>query len=95
MAYADSKTDSKRTIVRHFCGTCGSSLYIAVPHMPDIVSITFGTIAKLSSKAVSGALQAAEEAENQKHLCPELELYCDRKVPWVDITSPTKKVATQ
>ena len=88
--YADSNTDTERTLNRHFCGTCGCSLYITVPHNPAIISIFSGTIDGLVCESVPDT-----EAERLQGLSPEVELYCPRRPHWVEITSSTKKSQAQ
>lgn len=73
--YADSNTDTERTLNRHFCGTCGCSLYITVPHNPAIISIFSGTIDGLVCESAERPLPDTE-AERLQGLSPEVELCC-------------------
>src|SRR4051812_40982843 len=41
--YADSNTDTERTLNRYFCGTCGCFMCIIIPHNPAIISMFSGT----------------------------------------------------
>jgi hypothetical protein len=92
--YADSNTDTERTLNRHFCGTCGCSMYITVPHNPAIISIFSGTIDGLWCESAGGPLSDTG-AELLQELSPEVELYCPRKPHWVEITSSAKKFQAQ
>ncbi|MDU8946350.1 GFA family protein [Ovoidimarina sediminis] len=43
-SYFESVGDSGRKVCRHFCPTCGSSLYAEAQALPDHVTITAGTL---------------------------------------------------
>jgi len=92
--YADSNPDTERTLNRHFCGTCGCSLYITVPHNPAIISIFSRTVDGLVRESAERPLPNTE-AERLQGLGPEVELYCPRRPHWVEITSSTKKFQAQ
>ena len=84
--YADSNTDSGNTLNRHFCGTCGSSLYTTAAHMPDAICITTGTI-----DGVVGGPKAIGDAERLAGMTPQLELYCKNKASWLDTAASIQK----
>ena len=42
--YQDGDTDSGNTVDRHFCGTCGSPIYSALPSQPDVLFLKTGTL---------------------------------------------------
>jgi len=42
--YADTMTDSGQTLIRTFCGECGSTLFAFTPLREDIVSIAAGSL---------------------------------------------------
>ena len=88
--YADSHTDSGNTINRFFCTGCGCSLYITVPKRPQVVSITSGTIDGVLDDA-TGELKQLPEEERLKGLKPQLEYYCHRTAPWVEIKAETER----
>lgn len=43
-AYRDAATDSGTPLYRHFCGDCGSNLWITTPLVEGIVSVLTGTL---------------------------------------------------
>jgi hypothetical protein len=65
--YADSNTDSGETLNRHFCGGCGASLYLTVPHHPEIVSV----------------MRASIDGFDGGGLKPHWELYTKDRWEWV------------
>ena len=80
-SHVDGNTESRRTLERHFCGDCGSSLYIVIPHMPDVVAILSGVIDGL----VADGSGPVEEEKRLAGLVPKRELYTKDKCPWVSI----------
>ena len=80
--YADTKTDSGRTIEHYFCGTCGSSMWNASPNAPDRLTLASGSIDGLVGEAVPES-----EEERLKGMSPRMELYCKRKAPFIDISA--------
>ncbi|KAB2579726.1 hypothetical protein DBV05_g1701 [Lasiodiplodia theobromae] len=43
-AYRDAATDSGTPVFRHFCGDCGSNLYITSPLLEEIRAVCSGTL---------------------------------------------------
>lgn len=43
-AYEDAATDSGTPVYRHFCGDCGSPVYITTPVLDSILSLFSGTL---------------------------------------------------
>lgn len=89
--YEDKGSDSGRTINRHFCATCGSPLYCQSPDFQGMISLPTGTIDGLlgASKAEHASLT---DGERLKGLDPEIEFYCQRAAPWLEIKGETMKL---
>ena len=48
------QADSGRTLVRYFCGECGSSLYSHRASMPEVIGVRAGTLDDPSRLRISG-----------------------------------------
>ena len=87
--YKDQGTDSGQMTERHFCSRCGCSLFSTVPGW-EAVSITSGTVDHIVGIAET-QLGGDEDEQGQRDeyrlgdLTPELEAYCVRRAPWVEI----------
>ncbi|KAJ4386794.1 hypothetical protein N0V93_009692 [Gnomoniopsis smithogilvyi] len=44
--FEDKDTDSGKTLYRHFCGDCGSPVFITTPMVDSIVAVLSGTLDK-------------------------------------------------
>lgn len=73
--YADSNTDTGRTMDRVSCKECGSALFVDIPYF-DVVSVTRGTI---------------DGVEDLKGLDPAVEFYCYRQLAWAEIAVKTDR----
>lgn len=43
-AFMDNDTESGKTVARHFCGDCGSPLYVVVEAAPQTAYVAVGTL---------------------------------------------------
>ena len=43
-AFLDDDTESGKTVARHFCGDCGSPLYVVVESAPNTAYVAVGTL---------------------------------------------------
>ena len=75
-SYTDTQHDGVEAIERHFCGKCGSNLYVDVQYL-DIIMITRGTV--------------DSPLENFRVLDPEVEYCCSQRVSWAEISSTRDK----
>ncbi|KIW84976.1 hypothetical protein Z517_00364 [Fonsecaea pedrosoi CBS 271.37] len=91
--YGDKGSDSGRTVNRHFCARCGSPLYCCTSDFQDMISLPAGSIDGPLG-AGSGAEHAMLTGEERrlKGLDPEIEFYCQRATPWVEIKCKTSKL---
>ncbi|KIX97589.1 uncharacterized protein Z520_06366 [Fonsecaea multimorphosa CBS 102226] len=88
--YPDKSSDSGRTVHRRFCASCGSPLYCSSPDFPGMISLATGTIdGRLGESKAEHAILTEEE--RLKGLAPEIEFYCKRAAPWVEIKGVTTK----
>ncbi|KAK7537106.1 Mss4-like protein [Phyllosticta citribraziliensis] len=69
--YRDGATDSGTPLYRHFCGDCGSGLFITTPLVDGIVSILSGT---LDRAAVNWKPNKEQYIEDKSHWLPDFEL---------------------
>ncbi|KAK8436673.1 Mss4-like protein [Phyllosticta citricarpa] len=60
-AYRDGASDSGTHLYRHFCGDCGSNLFVTTPLVDGIVSVLSGTLddAKVNWKPNKGVKQSS------------------------------------
>ncbi|KIW31068.1 uncharacterized protein PV07_02751 [Cladophialophora immunda] len=89
--YADKGSDSGRTVNRHFCATCGSPLYCSSSLSPEMISVPSGSIDGLLGASKAEHAKLTEE-ERLRGLAPEMEFYCQRAAPWVEIKGKTMKL---
>lgn len=73
--YEDSSADSGSSKMMHFCGTCGSLIYISVPSRPGMVTVTSGTM-DLEPKGMF----LGDGGERWE---PKLEFYCVNRPGWM------------
>ncbi len=61
-------------------------MYSAAADAPEKVTIASGSIDGVVGEAVPET-----EEERLKGMAPRLELYCKRKVPWIDVSASTQQ----
>lgn len=89
--YVDKGPDSGRTVNRYFCATCGSPLYCQSSDFQDMISLPSGTIDGLLGASKAEVASLTDE-ERLKGLAPEIEFYCQRAAPWLEIKGGTMKL---
>ncbi|KAF4542900.1 Glutathione-dependent formaldehyde-activating family GFA [Lasiodiplodia theobromae] len=70
-AYRDAATDSGTPVFRHFCGDCGSNLYITSPLLEEIRAVCSGT---LDDATVKWRPNKEQYIETKSHWLPDLEV---------------------
>lgn len=72
----DTGPQSGRTLHRHFCGKCGSCLFVTSASMPGFVSVMRGCL--------EGNVNEVGEL-SRKEFDPKNEFFCERRVDWVQV----------
>ncbi|KAK7551647.1 Mss4-like protein [Phyllosticta citricarpa] len=70
-AYRDGASDSGTHLYRHFCGDCGSNLFVTTPLVDGIVSVLSGT---LDDAKVNWKPNKEQYIEAKSHWLPDFDL---------------------
>lgn len=49
LSYYSDSSDAGNPVLRHFCTSCGTPVFSAIPHLPDIIVLKVGTLDDTSS----------------------------------------------
>jgi hypothetical protein len=68
------KADSGRTLIRYFCGDCGSSLYSHRENMPEVIGVRAGTLDDSSDLKITAHIWT-QSAAPWSHVDPAAKHY--------------------
>jgi hypothetical protein len=87
----DDKTLSGRALERHFCTGCGSSMYLTIPRMPEVVSVMSGVLDGPVEWADAVGDDKVDEATRLQGLSPGMEYFGHEKCAWVNLGIEVKQ----